>query len=365
MATSQYGQSVRIKQSEAVFYVYAHSPALPPRTATSAGMTKSNAATKPAPEASNSTNTPPILHYCAHVDSHPRALRSEDDIVQQLLELSRKADRTRSEISSVDYALYKSIQARVDVETPKLPIFYDVDSSSLIIDSLVSPAHESIQEFLCHHLFAGVNRWVQQSGPSCTRLKLSGAATSDMYSEGQLRTAGKVPSQSYKILIKGRARTTYPTMIFEIGYSEDYQHLLQDATCWLWESNSEVLCVILIKFFKPPQIQDFGDPQAWRACLEVYERGEHSRIITAFGSSIDFLPIRKPFPEFRLHLRHLFPADIISRLPEEELERKFEIVYDEEDIEDAIQMMESTKRARDKTEEEHGFMESPLVKTRK
>ncbi|KZP31094.1 hypothetical protein FIBSPDRAFT_71525 [Athelia psychrophila] len=328
-------------------------------------MANSQYATKPAPEALNSTNTPPILHYCAHVDSHPQTLRSEDDIVQQLHELSRKADRTRSEISSVDYALYRSIQARVDVEIPKLPIFYDVDSSSIIVDSLVSPAHESIQEFLSHHLFADVNRWIRQSGPSGTRLKLSGAATSDMYSGGQLRTAGKVPDQSYKILIKGRARATYPSMIFEIGYSEDYQHLLQDAARWLWESNSEVLCVIIIKFFKPPQIQDFGDPQAWRACLEVYERGEHSRTITAFGSSIDFLPIRKPFPEFKLHLRHLFPADIISRLPEEELECKFEIVYDEEDIEDAVQTMESTKRARDRIEEEHGVIESPLVKTRK
>lgn len=60
--------------------------------ATSAGMTKSNAATKPAPEASNLISTAPILHYPAHLDSHPQTLRSMDDIVQQLLELSKKAD---------------------------------------------------------------------------------------------------------------------------------------------------------------------------------------------------------------------------------------------------------------------------------
>lgn len=69
-----------------------------------------------------------------------------------------------------------------------------------------------------------------------------------------------------------------------------------------------------------------------------------------FGPSVNFLPIRKPFPQFKLHLCHLFPADFMKTLAAVDVERSFEITYDEEDIEDEVQAMEFIKRTRDKVE---------------
>lgn len=93
---------------------------------------------QPTPKATTSPATPDS----PHVGSLFQTPQSENDIVDQLLELSKKADRSKSQIPTVNYALYMRIQVCVDTEMPELPVFYDD-----VIDSFMSPAHGSVKHF--------------------------------------------------------------------------------------------------------------------------------------------------------------------------------------------------------------------------
>jgi hypothetical protein len=67
-------------------------------------------------------------------------------------------------------------------------------------------------------------------------------------------------------------RLGYPQILVEIGYSETYKDLINDARDWLLFSSGKVLSVLIFKWVRPSQQEDFGDVSKWRLFAELYER---------------------------------------------------------------------------------------------
>lgn len=123
-----------------------------------------------------------ISHTCALSGWHNPRAATLARITARRTRLSSSLESTYAAAKPTSKATI-GVYKRVDAKIPKLPIFSYVNSSSIIIDSFVSPALESVQHFLCN-LSADVKRWVQQSASSPTWSKLLGAGTYHMYSEG-------------------------------------------------------------------------------------------------------------------------------------------------------------------------------------
>jgi len=94
----------------------------------------------------------------------------------------------------------------------------------------------------------------------------------DLYDSDGIQAKGKAGDASIRVHIDDEEEPVYPRISCEVGYSEDDDSLLDDAERWLLQTDGEVLCVILIKFTRPPNDSNFMDVSEWRATLRVYER---------------------------------------------------------------------------------------------
>jgi hypothetical protein len=197
---------------------------------------------------------------------------SEDAIVEMILK--ERDGCQRIQIPGVDEALYDQVRTRTDAISERLRYYYDLTSCTIIIDTLPSDIHESLQEYLVDTLKYSLRQWLVRLIPGA-KVKVSGAVDRNLVNAGGV-IKGKTPDQGFEIRIPGFGLREFPNIVFKIGYSESRNHLLDDARRWLTESRGEpVLCVIIFIFRKPSLASDFSDRSKWKTFLEVYERYSH------------------------------------------------------------------------------------------
>jgi len=196
----------------------------------------------------------------------------DDEIVKRILkELANNNDR-RVQIPGVDEGLYDRIKKRTDALSERPRYYYDFNSCSIIIDTLPSDIHESIQEYLTDSLKYSLRRWVARFFAHA-KVKITGSIDRDLFSADGGRLKGKTPDQGFRVIIPGLEPRHYPNIIVEVGYSESHPDLVSDARRWLTEARDDpVLCALIIIFRKPSQSSNFTDLSKWKASLEVYER---------------------------------------------------------------------------------------------
>jgi hypothetical protein len=187
--------------------------------------------------------------------------------------LKARAENSNQQIQipGVDEALYDRIKTRTDALSERLRYYYNLTSCTIIIDTLPSDIHESIQGYLTGALRYSLRQWLMKSIPGAN-VKISGSVDRDLVTaDGKLK--GKTPDQGFNIKIPGFGIRKFPNVVFEVGYSESHSCLLDDARRWLTESEGEpVLCVIIFVFRKPSSAFNFSESSKWKAFLEVYER---------------------------------------------------------------------------------------------
>ena len=149
---------------------------------------------------------------------------------------------------------------------------YDINSCSIIIDTLPSDIHESIQEYLTDTLRYNLRHWVAKFFTNA-KVKITGSISRDLFSADGSRLKGKTPDQGFRVTSPKLVARLYPNIVVEVGYSESHRDLLDDAHRWLTQAREDpVLCVLIFLFRKPSESSHFTDLSKWKAFLEVYER---------------------------------------------------------------------------------------------
>jgi hypothetical protein len=193
----------------------------------------------------------------------------DDDIIKKILECAVANETQRVQIPHVDEETYDRIKSRTDA---RLRYYYDFNSCSIIINTLPSDVHESLQEYLTGSLKVSLARWVKTIIAN-TRVTVMGSVDRDLVSADGSRLKGKTPDQGFQVKIPDLDIRDYPNIVVEVGYSESHTDLINDARCWLTLTHDEpVLSVLIFCFKKPSRDSDFTDFSKWKAFVEVYER---------------------------------------------------------------------------------------------
>ncbi|KAI9765673.1 MAG: hypothetical protein M1840_007231 [Geoglossum simile] len=122
---------------------------------------------------------------------------------------------------------------------------YNSFTSTLIIQFIPSPVHESITSIFTR----GINA-AQESLPYPLQARIAAVANQDFDCfGGQYFGSDKTPDLG--VLFENAAGDREIKLVLEIGLSETYEELVQDAMMWL-EGTHEVSTVVLVKFEETP-----------------------------------------------------------------------------------------------------------------
>ena len=163
---------------------------------------------------------------------------SEDDIVAKILEHSIANESHHKHIPGIDEAMYNRIKSRTDTRSERLRYYYDCNVCSIIIDTLASDIHESIQEYLTESLKFSLRRWVTGIVANVS-VTIMGAVDRDLVSADGSKFKGKTPDQGYQVKIPSIKVRDNPNITIEVGYSESRLDLIDDARHWLTQTDNE------------------------------------------------------------------------------------------------------------------------------
>jgi hypothetical protein len=130
-----------------------------------------------------------------------------------------------------------------------------------------SPVHESLQNFFIN-IVSTIQRKmveinptaeVQSLGPQNTKLMRKGRGTRD-----------KGADLSLNVMLPDRPALVYPTFVVEVGYSESWDELIEDAIDWLCGTDGHILAALAVKFVKPEKEDDFTDVEKWEGWMQLY-----------------------------------------------------------------------------------------------
>lgn len=183
--------------------------------------------------------------------------------------------------------------------TSRLRYYYDIKSGTITLDRLVSSIHESLSTPLAL-LQTHLTEWLGKQFGLKVQVHLAGTQQFNLYDQSsQVYIRGKCPDQSYRVVVSGKAPEGeedgggeggeegeddedlepdeywrfYPNIVVEIGYSESYEDLIEDAKLWLLKTpRHPVLSIILFKFEKPAAVADFNNFDKWGLFFEVWEK---------------------------------------------------------------------------------------------
>jgi hypothetical protein len=271
-------------------------------------------------------------------------------------------------IPGVTTEIYESLKAKLEKENEGGSYYLIVDTNTLIVTTMSSPAHEALQDFLTD-LKEPLNRWARIIHPG-SRVFVTGAARFTLYKNGRERVRDKAPDQSFTVRYPGDRHVAYPAIVIEIGYSESETKLYQDASRWLLQSSGGVGAVLAFKCKAPSQNSDFSDISKWRIILNVYERYgfslcsisiayllnsnlENPNEISLYGETIPIIPTPSFAPMLMLNARHLFPSTTptLSRTAGSNLEFEVGIPDQAPSLSNAIDLMINQKREWDQVEQ--------------
>jgi hypothetical protein len=139
----------------------------------------------------------------------PTPTLSEDAIVEMILKERVENNGQRIQIPGVDEALYDRIKTRTDAISERLRYHYDLTSCTIIIDTLPSDIHESVQEYLVGTLKYSLRRWVVRFFPGA-KVKITGAVDRNLVTAVGI-IKGKTPDQGFRLSIPGLGFRRFPT----------------------------------------------------------------------------------------------------------------------------------------------------------
>lgn len=125
--------------------------------------------------------------------------------------------------------------------------------------------HECPSRFLSTTLFNHVKDWLTSVVPGVELLTVGNPTYT-------LPIGEKIPDGGF-YAFRTRTSPAFPQMILEVGYTQSYRSLLEDARQWLLGS-TDVRSVLLVKFLKPKK-RDMHRVGRWRAWIEIWERGDN------------------------------------------------------------------------------------------
>jgi hypothetical protein len=148
-------------------------------------------------------------------------------------------------VVSLKYHL-RCISKYTDLRYPKYS--YYSPTSTLIIQCMPSPIHESITSILMEGFYAA-----KSSLPGQLSSRINTAVNQDFDDfEGNYAGSSKAPDLAIQFQNDNGEREV--KFVLEVGFSKTYDELIRDAKLWL-EGNQEVSVVMLVKFEENPSYQ--------------------------------------------------------------------------------------------------------------
>jgi hypothetical protein len=127
--------------------------------------------------------------------------------------------------------------------------------------------HESFRRYFSAFLYSEILAWLNEILPGFSAIP-SGSPRIPLDPD-----FSKEPDEGLYIWRSEGHYGIYPNMIIEVGYSETWNDLEKDASEWLWGSEGEVRCVLLVNLMPPagvsPDSDDFRDETKWEGYLEI------------------------------------------------------------------------------------------------
>ena len=218
----------------------------------------------------------------------------EQVIADQILSEGNQTEGSCFHFYNIDLTTYNKVVALVSRRsTSHLHYYYDIQSCTISLDRLVSTLHESLTTSLAL-LQTQLSEWLGKQLGVKVQVYLAGTQQFSLSDMSQVHIREKCPDQGYQVVVSGKVPEGemdseggeadkdwapdeywwfYPNIIVEIGYSELYEDLVQDAKLWLlWTPQHPVLSFILFKFEKPTAPGDFNNFSLWMLFFKIWEK---------------------------------------------------------------------------------------------
>jgi hypothetical protein len=196
----------------------------------------------------------------------PHSRPAIDKLYKQITNHLASSNLERLELSLPidDYIILRD---RLETCSDRVRVNYDFINEWLVAMPNPSPVQESLQNFFItivstiQSKMAEINPTavVQSLGPQSTRLMRSGRQTHD-----------KGADLSLNVMLPGQPPLVYPTFVVEVGYSESWDELIEDAIDWLCGTDGHILAALAVKFVKPEKEDDFSDVEKWEGWMQLY-----------------------------------------------------------------------------------------------
>lgn len=148
----------------------------------------------------------------------------------------------------------------------------DIPRNKIIVRGPATHVHEAPNVFF-HNLQPLLQEWMGELGYT-GNLKFLGAPACNIWRNGKQIGHGKAADICFGIAPadKNKKESLYPEIIIEVGYTETWAELLEDARTWILDTGGCVQCVILVKYTKPANDKDFNKVEKWQGQIAVYHR---------------------------------------------------------------------------------------------
>jgi hypothetical protein len=182
---------------------------------------------------------------------------------EKILEFST-GSRTESLLLTVSPEEYDAVVHSLEELPGTVRYEYNWATGLLTVYGNPSTAHEALILPLGHVFSDQLMHYVRQNVGSA-KLMSMGQATRSLCT-GDKCTLEKGPDASIKIRLDA---DNFSLIVAEIGVSQTHKELYRVARHYLYESNCEIVLVVLVKFTKPqnPEIAD-----NWKATMEFLSR---------------------------------------------------------------------------------------------
>jgi hypothetical protein len=144
---------------------------------------------------------------------------------------------------------FNSIQNIIDSATEYVRYEYSWINNDLILYAMPSLIHESLIGPICIS-FTQLREAIKADIPS-VRMSWRGSGNTTLHNTAGRRTREKAADASINLRLGDEEWSSYPLIVFEIGYSETEEELALDARQWLYESRECVVCGVFCPLVYP------------------------------------------------------------------------------------------------------------------
>lgn len=192
-----------------------------------------------------------------------RAHQARDRLAKQILDFYATGQEETTEFPCEDASLYEKVME--SLPEGRFRGRFDIPRKMLIVFGPPTYIHEAPNVFF-QEMGPWMSQWMKALGDE-RGMKFIGAPCCTLYCEDgkQVVRIGKSGDICFDV-----TESPFPEFVVEVGYSESWVDLLEDAKSWLFYTKGHVRCVILIKYTKPIDAANFKDLNQWKGEIGVY-----------------------------------------------------------------------------------------------